>query len=152
MPSSRATTHRSSPVVQPGPAVCQLRRGETVLARDPSGFPMRDTISSCGICARFHKTALALRTSVVLATMVATACGVCSIRGAKAEGIGEDCGYASGMHAAVTNFAVGCYLGIRNPAAHEHEVDWDEQTALEYLAALSTLARWIDKARVDISS
>jgi Protein of unknown function (Hypoth_ymh) len=57
---------------------------------------------------------------------------------------------ASGMQAAVNNFAVGCYLGIRNPAAHEHEVDWNEQTALEYLAALSVLARWIDMARVEI--
>jgi hypothetical protein len=57
---------------------------------------------------------------------------------------------ASGLQAAVNNFAVGCYLGIRNPAAHEHEVDWNEQTALEYLAALSVLARWIDKARVEI--
>ncbi len=45
-----------------------------------------------------------------------------------------------------------CYQGIRNPAAHEHDVDWDEQTALEYLAALSVLARWIDKARVEIPS
>ena len=57
---------------------------------------------------------------------------------------------ASGMQAAVNNFAAGCYQGIRNPAAHEHEVDWDEQTALEYLAALSVLARWIDKAQFEI--
>ncbi len=57
---------------------------------------------------------------------------------------------ASGMQAAVNNFAAGCYQGIRNPAAHEHEVDWDEQMALEYLAALSVLARWIDKATVEI--
>ena len=59
---------------------------------------------------------------------------------------------ASGMQAAVNNFAAGCYQGIRNPAAHEHDVDWDEQPALEYLAALSVLARWIDKARVEIPS
>ncbi len=58
---------------------------------------------------------------------------------------------ASGMQAAVNNFAAGCYQGIRNPAAHEHEVDWDEQMALEYLAALSVLARWIDKARVELA-
>jgi hypothetical protein len=40
--------------------------------------------------------------------------------------------------------------GNPNPAAHELEIDWYEQTALEYLAALSVLARWIDKASVEI--
>jgi hypothetical protein len=43
------------------------------------------------------------------------------------------------------------YQGIRNPAAHEHEVDWDEQPVLEYLAALRVPARWIDKASVEIA-
>jgi uncharacterized protein (TIGR02391 family) len=57
---------------------------------------------------------------------------------------------ASGMQAAVNSFAVGCYQGIRNPATHEHEARWDEQTALEYLAALSILARWIDKAKLEV--
>jgi len=46
-------------------------------------------------------------------------------------------------------FAMGCYAGIRNPAAHEHDPDWGEQVALEYLAALSVLARWIDEAEVE---
>lgn len=44
---------------------------------------------------------------------------------------------------ALRPFAEGCFAGIRNPAAHEHGPDWDQQTALEYLAALSILARWI---------
>jgi hypothetical protein len=41
--------------------------------------------------------------------------------------------------------AAGCFAGIRNPASHEHGDDWSEQKALEYLAALSILARWIDE-------
>ncbi len=45
---------------------------------------------------------------------------------------------------ALRPFAEGCFAGIRNPAAHEHGPDWSEQIALEYLAALSVLARWID--------
>lgn len=49
---------------------------------------------------------------------------------------------------ALRPFAEGCFAGIRNPATHEHGPDWDEQTALEYLAALSVLARWIDKCDV----
>lgn len=49
---------------------------------------------------------------------------------------------------ALRPFAEGCFAGIRNPAAHEHGLDWDEQKALEYLAALSVLARWIDECDV----
>ena len=45
--------------------------------------------------------------------------------------------------------AQGCYAGIRNLAAHEHEPAWPQQVALEYLACLSVLARWIDEAAVD---
>jgi hypothetical protein len=45
------------------------------------------------------------------------------------------------------SFAVGCFSAIRNPASHEHE-EWAEQTALECLAALSILARWISDWRV----
>jgi len=45
---------------------------------------------------------------------------------------------------ALRPFAEGCFAGIRNPAAHQHGPDWPEQRALEYLAALSVLARWID--------
>ncbi len=41
----------------------------------------------------------------------------------------------------------GCFEGIRNWAAHSMD-DEDEQTALEYLAALSVFARWVDQADV----
>jgi hypothetical protein len=49
----------------------------------------------------------------------------------------------------VRSFAAGCYAGIRNLATHEHGPDWPEQIALEYLAALSVLARWIDECEVE---
>jgi hypothetical protein len=49
---------------------------------------------------------------------------------------------------ALRPFAEGCFAGLRNPAAHEHGPEWDEQRALEYLAAFSILARWIDECRV----
>jgi hypothetical protein len=50
---------------------------------------------------------------------------------------------------ALRPFADGCFAGLRNPAAHEHsEHDWHEQKALEYLAALSILARWVDECEV----
>lgn len=42
---------------------------------------------------------------------------------------------------ALRPFAEGCFAGIRNPAAHEHGADWDQQKALEYLAALSVPLR-----------
>ncbi len=44
------------------------------------------------------------------------------------------------------SLAQGCYGGIRNIVAHEHALDWPPQLALEYLACLSILARWIDEA------
>jgi hypothetical protein len=49
---------------------------------------------------------------------------------------------------ALRPFAEGCYAGIRALAAHEHGPDWTEQRALESLAALSTLARWIEECEV----
>lgn len=45
--------------------------------------------------------------------------------------------------------AEGIYAGIRNPFNHENPEDIDEQTGLEYLAALSVLARWVDDAEVE---
>lgn len=45
--------------------------------------------------------------------------------------------------------AEGIYVGIRNPFNHENPIEIDEQVALEYLAALSVLARWIDEATVE---
>lgn len=46
-------------------------------------------------------------------------------------------------------FAEGVFAGIRNPLAHEAGQEISEQQALEYLAALSVLARWVDAAAVE---
>lgn len=43
----------------------------------------------------------------------------------------------------------GVYAGIRNRFNHEDPRDLDEQSAQEYLAALSVLARWVDDAEVE---
>ncbi|WP_235620619.1 TIGR02391 family protein [Mycolicibacter sinensis] len=48
--------------------------------------------------------------------------------------------------------AEGIYAGIRNPFNHEDPTDVDEQVALEYLAALSVLARWVDESTVERAS
>jgi uncharacterized protein (TIGR02391 family) len=48
-------------------------------------------------------------------------------------------------------YAAGCFSAIRNPATHE-QGEWDQETALECLAALSLLARWIDGWAVDKAS
>lgn len=45
-------------------------------------------------------------------------------------------------------YSTGCFGAIRNPATHE-QGEWDQKTALECLAALSLLARWIDDWAVD---
>ena len=50
-------------------------------------------------------------------------------------------------HQGAMNFGQGCMLRIRNLIEH-HEGAVDEQIALESLAALSLLARWIDEADV----
>jgi len=46
-------------------------------------------------------------------------------------------------------FAEGIFAGIRNPLNHESDHDLTEQQALEYLAALSVLARWVDEASIE---
>jgi len=46
------------------------------------------------------------------------------------------------------NLAEGVFAGIRNPLSHEADQELSEQEALEYLAALSVLARWIDASDV----
>jgi uncharacterized protein (TIGR02391 family) len=52
------------------------------------------------------------------------------------------------MRQGVMSFGAGCFAAIRNPLGHlpNDEVELDEQTALERLASLSLLARWIDEA------
>lgn len=54
------------------------------------------------------------------------------------------------MRQGAMNFGSGCFAAIRNPVGHlpNNEVELDEQTALERLAALSLLARWIDEADI----
>ncbi|WP_313451359.1 TIGR02391 family protein [Brevibacterium casei] len=49
-------------------------------------------------------------------------------------------------------FAEGVFAGIRNPLTHEAEQDLPEQQALEYLAALSVLARWVDESTLEVAS
>ncbi len=53
----------------------------------------------------------------------------------------------------VRSFGVGCFQAIRNPLSHlppDHEqVDLSRQEALERLAALSLLARWIENADLE---
>jgi len=57
------------------------------------------------------------------------------------------------VHQGFSDFGSGCFSAIRNPIGHRpnEEVELDEQTALERLAALSLLARWIDEAEVERS-
>ena len=50
-------------------------------------------------------------------------------------------------HEGAMNFGRGCAQGIRNMHAHGTG-DLPEQEALEYLAALSVLARWVETAEV----
>ena len=50
-------------------------------------------------------------------------------------------------HEGAMHFGRGCAQGIRNMNAHGTR-DLPEQEALEYLAALSVLARWVDTAQV----
>jgi hypothetical protein len=45
--------------------------------------------------------------------------------------------------------AEGFFAGIRNPLAHEPHQELAELEALEYLAAPSGLARWVDTAEVE---
>lgn len=49
-------------------------------------------------------------------------------------------------------FAEGVFAGIRNPLAHEVGQEMPEQEALEYLAALSVLARWVDESTLEVAS
>jgi hypothetical protein len=55
------------------------------------------------------------------------------------------------MRQGVLDFGLGCFRAIRNPIGHlpNDEVELSEQEALERLAAVSLLARWIDQAIVE---
>lgn len=50
------------------------------------------------------------------------------------------------------SFAEGVFAGIRNPLSHEVDRELSEQEALEYLAALSVLARWVDQSQTEASA
>ncbi len=53
------------------------------------------------------------------------------------------------VHRGAMALAEGLFAGIRNVVSHTvAETDADEQRALEQLAAVSVLARWVDDARV----
>lgn len=56
--------------------------------------------------------------------------------------------YKSVQRGAMT-LAEGVFAGIRNPLSHEADQELPEQDALEYLAALSVLARWVDASEVE---
>jgi uncharacterized protein (TIGR02391 family) len=57
---------------------------------------------------------------------------------------GEDANLTvKAMRTGLAQFSQGCFMAIRNPATHSTE-DLAAQEALEQLAVLSTLARWID--------
>lgn len=55
------------------------------------------------------------------------------------------------MRRGAMEFGAGCFAAIRNPVGHlpNDQLDLDEQAALERLAALSLLLRWIDEAAVE---
>lgn len=59
--------------------------------------------------------------------------------------------YKSVQRGAMT-LAEGVFAGIRNPLSHEADQELSEQEALEYLAALSVLARWVDAADLEAAS
>jgi hypothetical protein len=46
--------------------------------------------------------------------------------------------------------AIGAYAGIRNVVAQAVEPGWSDQKAMEYLAVLSTVARWADEASMEV--
>lgn len=54
------------------------------------------------------------------------------------------------MRQGAMDFGAGCFAAIRNPVGHlpNDQVDLDEQSTLERLAALSLFVRWVDEASV----
>lgn len=47
------------------------------------------------------------------------------------------------------SFSRGAFMAIRNPLAHDGEVDLGEHEALELLSAFSVVARWVDQCEVE---
>lgn len=61
----------------------------------------------------------------------------------------EDSDTYRSLQRGAMSFAEGVFAGIRNPLSHEADQELSEQVALEYLAALSVLARWVDESIVE---
>jgi uncharacterized protein (TIGR02391 family) len=55
---------------------------------------------------------------------------------------------ARSVRRGIRAYAEGCFAAIRNPAAHDDLQEMPQDEALEQLAALSVLARWIERAEV----
>lgn len=56
---------------------------------------------------------------------------------------------AKSLRRGIREYGSGCYAAIRNPKAHDDpSVETPEAEALEQLAALSVLARWVDAAEL----
>lgn len=53
------------------------------------------------------------------------------------------------MREGIRSFAVGVFQGIRNPVTHGTD-DMPKQIAVEQLASLSVLARWVDETKLDL--
>ncbi|MGC7150907.1 TIGR02391 family protein [Paenarthrobacter ureafaciens] len=49
------------------------------------------------------------------------------------------------------SFSRGAFMAIRNPLAHDGEVDLSEHEALEFLAIFSVIGRWIEECSVERS-
>lgn len=64
---------------------------------------------------------------------------------ARLRPVGDDDGAtALSVRRGIVALAEGVYAGIRNPASHDGPGDPPEQVALERLATISLLARWVD--------
>jgi len=61
----------------------------------------------------------------------------------------DGCDTYKSVQRGAMNLAEGVFAGIRNPLSHEADQELTEQEALEYLASLSVLARWVDDSRVE---
>nr|WP_269809634.1 TIGR02391 family protein [Kineosporia rhizophila] len=47
------------------------------------------------------------------------------------------------------SLGVACFAGIRNPSAHEAQLNWDRAYCFHLLCALSLFATWLDECVVD---
>ncbi|MES2093511.1 MAG: TIGR02391 family protein [Actinomycetota bacterium] len=60
----------------------------------------------------------------------------------------DDGSTAKSLRRGIMSLAEGVYAGLRNPYSHDGAADTQEQVALEQLATVSLLARWIDGSEV----